>query len=302
MSFRWRVRLSAVGVLLVAYVALFWVMGCADHLILHPTRDPIPVPNGTRTTLPFGPQAAGSGGEKVLEVWVGRTRVRSTADNLAYVLEFSPNAGRAEWGLLYGTGKWEGLPIEYWSLNYPGYGGSDGPATLDGVHRSALAAYDALAERAQGKPIFLSGYSLGTAAALHVASQRPVAGLYLYHPVPLRQLIVGKYGWWNLWLAALPVSRDIPTELDALANAAATRAPALFVLGQSDTFVNYPYQKRVADAYAGPKRLLPLPVNHNDDPEELHRAEIREGVRWLWQQAGLTEGLSTTRASPDLPR
>jgi hypothetical protein len=300
MSFRWRVRLSAVGVLFVAYVALFWVMGCADHLILHPTRDPIPVPNGTRTTIPFGPRVAGGGGGAagVLEIWVGHTRVRATEQNAAYVLEFSPNAGRAEWGLLYGTGKWEGLPVEYWSLNYPGYGGSDGPATLEGVQRSALAAYDALAERAQGKPIFLSGYSLGTTAALHVASQREVAGLYLHHPVPLRQLIVGKYGWWNLWLAALPVARGVPSELDTLANGAKCRAPAFFVLGQNDTFVNYPYQQRVATAYSGPKRLLPLPVNHNDDAEEMHRAEIREGVRWLWQQAGLTEGLPTTREVP----
>jgi len=39
-------------------------------------------------------------------------------------------------------------------------------------------------------------------AALSVAARRPVAGLVLQNPPPLRQLIMGHYGWWNLWLVA----------------------------------------------------------------------------------------------------
>lgn len=268
------------GLTVGAYVILFWVVGLADFFVLHPTTHSIPMRFGSPITIPL---AKGTTRE-TLEVWVGRTQIRATDEDEAFVLDLSPNAGRAEWGLAYGINKWEGWPVEYWALNYPGYGKSQGACTLENVHRSALAAYDALAERAKGKPIFVSGYSLGTAAALHVAANRKVAGLYLYNPPPLRQLIVGKFGWWNLWLGAYPVARGVPAELDSLQNGSRSKVPAVFVLGERDTFVDYPYQQRVAEAYAGEKRLLPLPVNHNDDPELNFGAEVRGAVGWLWER------------------
>jgi hypothetical protein len=277
MSRRWRRIRSILVVLLLSYVTAFWIVGCADYLILHPTTNEIPMKWGRRDLVDT---PAGR-----LEFWHAETRIRGTSETQAYVLDLSPNAGRAEYGLLYGVGKWEGLPIDYWAYNYPGYGGTPGSATLRGVHQSALAAYDHLATIANGKPIFLSGYSLGTAAALHVAANRKVAGVYLIHPPPLRQLIVGKYGWWNLWLAAYPISRQIPDELDSLANGARCTAPAVIVIGQRDTFVDTPYQQRVANAYAGQKLLLPLPIDHNDDAEQSHGQVIRDAIRWLWDHS-----------------
>jgi hypothetical protein len=277
MTRRRRLSISILGTLLLLYVVVFWCVGCADYFILHPTTEPIAVKDGKRLVIPFE--------GKDLEVWTLRTKIRPTEDNAAYVLELIPNAGRAEYAALYGIGKWEGKPIEYWSVNYPGYGGSDGPATLAGVHGSALAAYDALAKLAGGKPIFVYGYSLGTAAGLYVAANRPVAGIFLYNPPPIRQMIMNRYGWWNLWLAAYPVSRDVPSELDSLANGRKCIAPAFFALGKKDSFVGFDNQLKVFNAYAGPKRKVELNVDHNDDPEEKYRDEIRDGVDWLWDQA-----------------
>lgn len=277
----------------VAYVVLFWMVGVADFFILHPTREPIPVPEGRRERL----EVPGGG---VVELWTGRTRISASPGGtpLAYVLDFGPNAGRAEYGLLYGLSLWEGMAVEYVAVNYPGYGGSTGPASLESVHRVALAVYDEVARRAGGRPVFVSGLSLGTTAALHVAARRPVAGLVLHNPVPLRQLILGRFGWWNLWVLAYPVARQIPPELDAIENARRSAAPAVFVTAQFDELVPPTYQQRVIDAYGGPRRVVRLPGGHNDPVEGSGRSELRRGLEWLWAGQVGSEGPA---ALPRLP-
>lgn len=289
---RLRPRLIALALLLGVYLVLFWFVGLANFFILHPTTHPIDVPNATRQLIPF------DGGN--LELWSARTRINSSPGGvpLAYVIEYSPNAGRAEFGLMYGIGAWEGMAIEYIAVNYPGYGGSTGPATLAGVHRSALAAYDAIAARADGKPIFVTGMSLGTTAALHVAASRPVSGIILQNPVPLRHLIMGKFGWWNLWLLALPISRDIPAELDAVANATRASAPAIFVLADQDTLVPPRFQQQVLSAYPAEKRVITFPGGHNDELQGPPRTEFRRALEWLWTtQVGSTGPASLPRAA-----
>lgn len=286
-----KARLGVYSLAFVAYLMLFWGVGCADFFILHPSRSAIEVSNGRRVMIE-------AGGSQV-EVWTGRTRVRSDGGrggDLAIVLDFPPNAGRAEYSLMYGIGRWEGLPVGYWAVNYPGYGGSEGRATLDGVHRSALAAYDELALQHPGVPVFVSGYSLGTTAALHVAANRPVAGVILHAPPPLRELITRKHGWWNLWLLAWPVSRDVPSELDSLANAAKSKAPAVFLVSELDTLVDAKYQRLVIDAYAGEKTVVSMRANHNDDVDAAYGREIRQAVQDLWRrtmQGGATTGPTT---------
>jgi len=46
--------------------------------------------------------------------------------------------------------------------------------------------------------------------------------------VPLKQLIVGEYGWWNLWLAAKPVAWQLPNSLDSIENAKRAKAKFRF--------------------------------------------------------------------------
>src|SRR5439155_12173538 len=125
-------------------------------------------------------------------------------------------AGRAEWHPVEESLDWGDKPVEVWAVNHPGFGGSTGPPRLSRFGPAALAAYDALAAEATGKPIFVSGMSLGSAMALHVAANRPVAGLILRSPPPLRNLIMTRHGWWNLWILATPVALGVPAELDSL--------------------------------------------------------------------------------------
>jgi pimeloyl-ACP methyl ester carboxylesterase len=274
-------------VLLAAYLVLSLLIvftGCADRLILFPSTQRIPLPGLSRVEIDV-PSA------KPIEAWIGRSRAvaRGGAEPEAYCLEFTGNASRGEEMAYYSSGEWGDLPVEVWAVNYPGYGGSPGPARLKSIPPAALAAYDALAKKANGKPIFLLGQSLGSAAALHVAAHRPggCAGVLLSNPPPLRQLIWRRHGWWNLWLLATPVALSVPSELDSLANARrVTAAPAIFVLAGRDTVVPAKYQEQVFAAYAGPKRAIRVAdIDHNDPLPDADLQTLAAARAELWRNA-----------------
>jgi dienelactone hydrolase len=199
----------------------------------------------------------------------------------AFVLRFYGNAQLAN-DIASEAAAFSGQPIEWWGMNYPGFGGSAGPATLDRVAQAARAAYTALAKRANGRPIVLIGTSMGSVAALHVAAHEPVAGLVLHNPPPLPELILRRYGWWNLWLFALPIAAQIPEELDSLANACLVRAPALFLSSTEDRVVPARYQDQIMKAYAGDWEMLAMPGGHNDPlPDWVQRALVARISSWI---------------------
>lgn len=269
-------------------VLLLVAVGYTDRLILFPSTDPIGTTGLDRREVPL------SGGGAV-EVWVARSPGasrpvdpgRQAGEPVAYVLAFIGNAARAELTAAFHARDWGGRPVEVWAVNYPGYGGSPGPARLKSIGPAALAAYDALRRHAGDKPIIVEGRSLGTTAALHVAAHRPVAGCVLHNPPPLRQLIWGRHGWWNLWLVAGPVGLSVPADLDSLANARRATAPAVFLLAGADEVVPPAYQAMVAGAYAGEKRVVRDPrATHNDRVGGPAAAEAEAALDWLWERAG----------------
>ncbi|HEY8073306.1 MAG TPA: hypothetical protein VIF62_04340 [Labilithrix sp.] len=220
-------------------------------------------------------------GDAQVEAW----RMRA-ADPRAYILRFYGNGALAQWELP-DEARAMGDDVEMWGVNYRGYGGSDGPATLGGVASSSLAAYDALAVEAHGKPIYVFGTSLGATAALHVAARREVKGLLLVNPPPLRRLVLERHGWWNLWLLAAPVSFGIPNALDSEDNARASSAPAIFVSSEDDDIVPLAYQGRVIAAYAGPKIVIQIPsAGHNTPPPPAIAARIRDAVLAMIHSGG----------------
>ena len=277
-------RRKAVGLLVAftAYALLMTFGGCADRLILFPSTEPIPLREITRVEVRRP-------GAPVVEAWTARSpgvATRGGGEPAAYCLEFVGNASRGEMMAAYTAREWGGRPVEVWGVNYPGYGGSPGPARVAKIPPAALAAYDELAFRAGGKPIFLIGQSLGSAAALHVAANRPCAGVILTNPPPLRNMILGRFGWWNLWLAAGPVALAVPRELDSIANARRTTAPAIFIMAGRDSVVPPKYQAKVFDAYAGEKRAVRVPeADHNDPLDGVEVQAFEEALDWMWSRA-----------------
>jgi hypothetical protein len=295
-------RLVIIGIV---YLLLMIFGHLPDHLILFPTRAPIDAGGAVRKTIPF------ENGE--LEIWTARSR-RAQQQGRAdvFILRFYGNADRADRWAAMEAEMWNDHAVEIWGMNYPGFGGSTGPARLARIGPAAVAAFDAFRREAANKsavestvpsgspsnpalrtahttaPIVVFGTSIGVTAALHVAASRSteIAGLILHNPPPLREVILRQFGWWNLWLLAGPVALQIPRELDCIANAKATRAPAIFLLAEKDEIVAPRFHRLVVQAYAGEKRIIELRGAHHNDPVEgTALADLNDGVGWMLTKA-----------------
>src|SRR5262249_1919195 len=180
---QWPLRLLAIAIV---YLAVMFFGHLPDHLILFPTKAPINAGGAVRKTVPF------ENGE--LEIWTAQSRhaqERGRAD--VFILRFYGNADRADRWVAMEAGMWSDRAVEIWGMNYPGFGGSTGPARLARIGPAGLAAFNALRRDAADRPIVAYGASIGATAALHVAAQRPIAGLILHNPVPLRQIILRQF-------------------------------------------------------------------------------------------------------------
>jgi pimeloyl-ACP methyl ester carboxylesterase len=263
--------------LLAAAIYLFVIFSgrLADRLILFPSTAPINPGSAIRQSIPF------QAGE--LEIWTAAShRARQNNKIDAYILRFYGNADRAELWAALEVETWNDRAVEVWAVNYPGFGGSSGPARLKQIPSAALAAFDALQSKAGTRPIIVFGTSLGATVALHVAAHRAVHGIVLHNPPPLRQIILRHFGWWNLWVLAGPVALELPRELDSLENAMRTQAPGLFILAERDEIVPPKFQRLVFDAFAGEKRMINLPgAYHNSPIEGTIMADVYRAYDWL---------------------
>jgi hypothetical protein len=275
--FSWkRVLLIVLAIYLLAIAFLCY---SPDKLILMPTTKPIRVVGADRRLVD---SSVGS-----VEVWTERSLAARDGEIEGYVLAFNGNGSRAERELDRIAPMWSKHPVEIWAMNYPGYGGSEGEALLKNIPPAALAVYDALAKEAKGRPIFLSGHSLGTTVAIGLAARRPVAGLVLHNPPPLRHLIFERYGWFNLWLGATWVAWAVPVEMRSLTNGPMCRVPAIFLLAGKDSVVPPRYQEMVYADYGGPKRAVRMPAYLHNDPVWVspELSEVERGVDWMWKIA-----------------
>ena len=113
-----------------------------DHLILFSTTAPIDAADAARKVIPF------QNGE--LEIWIAQSqqaRQQGRAD--VFILRFYGNADRADrWAALEAE-MWNDRAVEIWGMNYPGFGGSTGPARLARIGPAAVAACDTLRSEGQ---------------------------------------------------------------------------------------------------------------------------------------------------------
>ncbi len=267
--------------------------GCHNRLFLHPTP-------------PTGPAPDQPG-----DIETVRSPSANCPEPRAFVLTLPGNAGSARDQLSHAhqmlgplTESFSGVEdgrcgVIVFAMNYPGFGHSDGHATLRALGRAALDIYDALVEEADGRPIFVHGTSMGTTAALHISASRPEAapaGLILERGPDIPGLVMGRFGWWNGWLLAAPVAAALPRSARSVPNARRIDAvPALFVLGLHDRLVRPPNGFRVYDAYRGPKRVRWLPVTHNAPI----LGGLGDGLSWLVAQS--TDPAASPTSPPDEP-
>lgn len=253
----------------------------ADILVLKPSRHPVPAVGLSRRLIRFGNER--------IEVWWRRadSRAADRTDSApdVYILKLVGAGGRAECVTAYPFDFWDDLITEVWAVNPPGFGGSSGRASLSTWDKAAQAVFDEIAKVADEKPIMIMANSLGTAAALSIAARREVAGLILRNPPPLRELIMGKYGWWNMGLGARLVASQVPRALDSIRLAKACRMPAIFISSAQDQTVPNSYQEQVRTVYAGPQQHLILSEAGHNTPMTVHETvEFYRHLSWLRDQ------------------
>ena len=146
-------------------------------------------------------------------------------------------------------------------LDYRGYGGNPGDPSEEGLARDVRAARDYLLEQAGVPPdrLLYYGESLGAAVVVELATAHPPAGLVLRSPfvdlasvgqmhypyLPVRALLRDRY----------PVA-DRLHEIDV---------PTVVVYGSRDSIVPPGQSRAVAEAAAGPTRVVVVRgANHND--------------------------------------
>ena len=183
---------------------------------------------------------------------------------------------------------WSDLPGEVWSPNPPGYGGSAGRPSVRALAPAGRAVFEEMRRVAGGRPMIVTGNSLGTAIALHLAAECAdvpnFAGLVLRNPPPLAQLIWGKFGWRSLGLS-LGVARQIPPTLDSVANAARSRQPCVFLCAGCDRVVPPRFQQLIVTSYAGPKHVVSIPsADHVFVLQEPQLTQYGAALSWLRQQ------------------
>lgn len=275
----------------------------ADRFVLMPSRNEIRAAHKTRRIVRVD-------GRQV-EVWIERTDGRAPPTIIPsvngqplpqggnghaasttklpepqiFILKFNGAGGRAERTSIHPLDFWSDLPGEIWSPNPPGYGASEGKPSLKWLAPTGRAVLEELLQVAGSRPIVLTGNSLGTTVALHLAAQHArvpnLAGLILRNPPPLAQLIAGKFGWRTLGLS-LGVARQIPRDLDSAANAALAKVPCVLLCAGRDRIVPPRFQQLIVRNYGGPKQVVTIPAaDHVFELSEPDLTSYAAALTWL---------------------
>ncbi len=251
---------------------------------MRPTRHPLD--SGTQIRREFF--ARGRRVEYFIQSALGRNE---SVDWL--VLKFPGTSGRAERSTKFPFCVLPHLSGETWTLNPPGYGRSEGRASLlTLVDVASEFVQHALANHSNDSArVILAGNSLGCAAALGVAANisggelsigNASLGLMLRNVPPLTQVIQRVAKRYPLGWLFHRVAEAIPPEMDAVRTANRVEFPAVFFQSEHDELVPPSLQKTVHDVYAGEKRVVTLSgIGHASLMTEDHAPEVETAMRWL---------------------
>lgn len=141
------------------------------------------------------------------------------------------------------------------SVDYPGYGLSDGSPDEAGCYRVVHRLYDWLIDTRGFKPedIVVDGFSIGTGSAVELAATKPVGGLILEAPFLSAPRVVTH-------VRILPID-----PFPSLKRIGDVKCPKLFFHGTADGVIPYAHGKELFACAAEPKEFVTIEGgNHND--------------------------------------
>jgi uncharacterized protein len=146
-------------------------------------------------------------------------------------------------------------------VNYRGYGESGGKPGETALVADGAALFDWAVRRGDfdASRIALHGRSLGAGVAVQVAAMRPAKCVILTSPFDSAlEIAKATYPW-------LPISLLIRHPFDSMARAPGILAPALFLMGTTDTLIPMGHSERLAAAWGGAvERVSFEGFGHND--------------------------------------
>src|ERR1051326_9091356 len=160
-----------------------------------------------------------------------------------------------------------------------GYGMSQGKAGEAAVYATAKAAYDHLAQRGDinAEKVIVAGWSLGAAAAVHLASSEAVAGLMIFSAfTSMKELVRRLFPY-------TPPAMILKHHFENERKISAVRCPVLIVHGVHDSIIPFEMSRRLAAAAPGARHLSIAAADHND-LFALGGPEIWPAVQWFVEE------------------
>lgn len=165
-----RMRKIFFSVIRIAVLVIVISTLCINFLMFHPV-------NGGYDATTRGYIDIGTNDVKVAAIVIGPERGRKA------ILRCHGNAEDAK-GTLWALEELSNKGYTVASVDYPGYGLSDGSPDEEGCYRNVHRLYDWLVENRGFNPedIVVDGFSIGTGPATELAATRPCGGLILEAP------------------------------------------------------------------------------------------------------------------------
>jgi uncharacterized protein len=151
------------------------------------------------------------------------------------------------------------LGLNVLAFDYRGFGESPGIASEQHLYEDADSAYQALVQRGIAPAhIIIWGHSLGTAAAVELATRRPAAALVLFGAfTSIPDAAAARYPY-------LPVRWVAGIHMDSLRRIRRVHIPVIVAHSVRDTLVPFDEGRRLYAAANAPKRFLPLTAPSTD--------------------------------------
>lgn len=163
-------------------------------------------------------------------------------------------------------------------LDYRGYGRSEGRPSERGLYRDADAGYEFLTQSGYGSgQIIVHGESLGTAAAIDLASRKPCAGVVLEAPFTSARDVAA---------SVLPVLGPMLVwGLDSRSKIGRIHAPMLFLQGDQDEVIPPRLGQALFAAAPEPKSFWVIAGAGHNDILESAGPQYRQRLQAFYESA-----------------
>lgn len=174
------------------------------------------------------------------------------------------------------------LGLNVFAPEYRGFGGLDGLPSESSVTTDARHGYDHLRQRLgiSANRIVIYGWSLGSAVAVNVAAEAPVAAVIL-EGAPASLVAIGErqYPW-------MPIRLVMRNPFESILKVKKIAAPMLFLHSPDDEVIPIEEGRRLYDAAPEPKQFVEIAGGHIRPAEE-DATNMFNAVRAFLQQRGL---------------